>query len=106
MLVRLTQTLSTNAAIVGLTLVVLGAGGTGATLAAGSPSPKPDTSDATDTEDSSEAPEAAETPDAEDTTISTRLLAIPARLAAKHSGAVADLDRELRDALEELAFDL
>lgn len=82
MLSRLGKTLSTNAAIGGLAVLVLGAGGTAATLAAGSsPAPTPNShananatqhaaDDATDTEDAtddaSEAPDASETPDAQD----------------------------------------
>ena len=68
MLRRLTTTLSTNVAIAGLIMVALGAGG-GATLAASSPNPKPDTSHA-DQDDANEAndesTEAPESQDAED----------------------------------------
>ena len=61
LLARLMNTLSTNVAIGGLALVVLGAGGTSASLAAShSDSPKPDTSSATETDDADEN-EAAET---------------------------------------------
>ena len=61
MLAQLSKTLSTNVAIGGLSLLVLGAGGTGASLAAGhSDSPKPDTSSATEQHDADEN-DAAET---------------------------------------------
>ena len=75
MLARLGKTLSTNVAVGGLALLVLGAGGTAATLTAGSPSPTPSshanakatqhaTDDADETND--DADEATET-DSEDT---------------------------------------
>jgi hypothetical protein len=73
---RLGKTLSTNAAVGGLALLVLGAGGTTATLVAGnSPAPTPNshansnaTQHATDdaTDEPSEAPDAPET-DSQDT---------------------------------------
>lgn len=72
MLAQLSKTLSTNVAIGGLALLVLGAGGASVSLAA-SPSPKPDKSHATESpeaEDADDANEAAE--DAEDADEGTR----------------------------------
>lgn len=68
MLSRLGKTLSTNAAVGGLALLVLGAGGTTATLVAGSSTPSPSShasADATQhpSDDASETPDATETPD-------------------------------------------
>jgi hypothetical protein len=73
-LARLGKTLSTNAAVGGLALLVLGAGGTTATLVAGhSPTPTPNShanANATEhpSDDASEAPDAtdSESPDSQD----------------------------------------
>ena len=77
MLARLGKTLSTNAAIGGLALLVLGAGGTTASLVAGnSPAPTPNShanANATDAADNADdadenADDAAEEPEAVDAT--------------------------------------
>ena len=59
MLAQLSKTLSTNVAIAGLSLVVLGAGGTSATLAAGH-SPTPSSTHASDTAKQKAADKAAD----------------------------------------------
>lgn len=61
MLARLSKTLSTHVAIGGLSLLVLGAGGTGASLAAGkSPVPTPNTQSTTAQDDQDDEDSAAE----------------------------------------------